>query len=48
MGYFEELASTAPFPPLMRAGGMEPDVLRLHVVLHDARTGTVEQLERCS
>lgn len=43
---FEELYAQAPIPPLMRAGGMESDILRLHLVLHDAYTGTTEQLER--
>ncbi|KAL6771414.1 TRS85 [Auxenochlorella protothecoides x Auxenochlorella symbiontica] len=43
---FEELYARAPLPPLMRSGAMESSLLRLHLVLHDARASSAEDLER--
>lgn len=45
---FERLEAMAPLPELMARRGMEMGIPRIYLILHNARTSTPEQLERCA
>lgn len=44
---FEDLYRKAAHPPLLKAGVMDSRFTRYYVIVHDARSATTEDLERC-